>query len=298
MIRAKKSPTDHVFRESRGVRVSAKWLAATGASFRASGGRTGCAQLTNYTADYCEWGEGPPLVLVPGMAGGYELFGPIAKILASDFHVITYQLRGEGNCFALRRPFDRQDLVADLAEFLDVLCLERPSVMGVSFGGVLALEFAARYPRRLKDLIVQGVGSRFQRGLFEQVASTVLNRFPLPADNAFVNQFFNLLFGGARKKDALVDFVTRQIWQTDQSVMAHRLHLLEGFDMGSRLSRIQAPTLLLAGEKDVLVTPRILQELAEGIKGARLERLSRCGHLAFVTNPVLVAEKVRDFLTD
>jgi len=231
------------------------------------------------------------------MAGGYELLGPLAKILAKDFRVISYQLRGEDNCFALRRPFGREDLVGDLAEFLDYLCLENPTIMGVSFGGVLAMEFAAKHPYRLKDLIVQGAGSRFERGLFQLVASTVLARFPLPSDSPFVNQFFNLLFGGATKKDALFDFVTRQVWQTDQSMMAHRFQLVESFDMNDRLHRIRVPTLIMAGDKDVLVTPRALAELAEGIDNAQLKRLPRCGHLAFVTNPALVADRVRRFLT-
>jgi pimeloyl-ACP methyl ester carboxylesterase len=266
--------------------------------FRATGGRLGCAQLTNYTVDYCEWGDGQPVILVPGMAGGYELLGPLAKILAEHFHVISYQLRGEDNCFALRRPFDREDLVGDLAELLDCLCLENPTIMGVSFGGVLAMEFAARYPYRLKDLIIQGAGARFERGLFQSVASTVLSRFPLPSDSPFVNQFFNLLFGGATKKDALFDFVTRQIWQTDQSMMAHRFHLVETFDISGRLNRIRVPTLILAGDRDVLVTPRSSAELAEGITDAQLKRLQRCGHLAFVTNPALVADKVRRFLAN
>ena len=253
--------------------------------FRATGGLPGCAHLSNYTVDFCEWGDGPPLVLIPGMAGGYELLGPLAKILARDFRVISYQLRGEDNCFALRRPFDREDLVGDLAELLDCLCLEKPTLMGVSFGGVLALEFAAKHPHRLKDLIVQGAGSRFEHNLLQTVASTVLARFPLPCDNPFVNQFFNLLFGGATKKDALFDFVTRQIWQTDQSMMAHRFHLVESFDMSGRLGRIRVPTLVMAGDKDVLVSQRSLAELGEGIDNAQVSRLPRCGHLAFVTHP-------------
>lgn len=278
------------------MKASASWLASTGAMFRATGGLPGCAQLTNYTVDYCEWGDGPPLVVIPGLAGGYELLGPLAKILAKDFRVISYQLRGEDNCLALRRPFDRDDLVADLAEFLDCLCLEQPTIMGVSFGGILALEFAAKHPYRLKDLIVQGAGSRFEQNLLQTVASTVLARFPLPSDNPFVNQFFNLLFGGATKKDALFDFVTRQIWQTDQSMMAHRLRLVETFDMSGQLRRIRVPALIMAGDKDVLVSRRSLKELAEGIANAEVLRLPRCGHLAFVTNPSLVAEKVRGFL--
>jgi 3-oxoadipate enol-lactonase len=266
--------------------------------FRAAGGCPGCVQLTNYTVDYCEWGDGPPIVLIPGLAGGYELLGPLANILAKEFRVISYQLRGEDNCFALRRPFSRADLVSDLAEFLDCLCLENPTMMGVSFGGVLAMEFAARHPYRLKDLIIQGACARFERGLIQLVAGTVLSRFPLPSDSPFVNQFFNLLFGGATKKDALFDFVTRQIWQTDQSMMAHRFHLVETFDINGRLGQIRVPTLILAGDKDVLVTPRSLAELTEGIADAQLKRLPRCGHLAFVTNPTLVADNVRRFLAD
>jgi pimeloyl-ACP methyl ester carboxylesterase len=248
--------------------------------------------------DYCEWGEGPPLVVIPGMAGGYDLLGPLAKILARDFRVISYQLRGEDNCFALRRPFGREDLVDDLRELLDCLCLENPTLMGVSFGGVLALEFASRHPYRLKDLIVQGAGSRFEQGLLGQVARTVLARWPLPSDNPFVNQFFNLLFGGATKKDALFDFVTRQIWQTDQSMMAHRFNLVESFDISGRLDRVRVRTLIMAGDKDILVSPRSLAELKEGILDSRLLRLPRCGHLAFVTHPTVVADKVRAFLTE
>src|SRR5437588_9316482 len=174
-----------------------------GSEFSAGEGRVGVAPLTHYTVEYREWGQGPPLVLVPGLAGGFELLGPLARLLSQHFRVISYQLRGEDNCFALRRPFDLQDLVADLSEFLDWLRLENPTVLGVSFGGVLALEFAARYPHRLDRLIVQGVGARFEQGLIQQVASTVLNRYPLPADNPFVNQFFNLLFGARQDNDAM-----------------------------------------------------------------------------------------------
>ncbi len=279
------------------MKASTQWLAATGAEFSAGSGVSGCAHLTHYTVEYREWGNGPPLVLVPGLAGGFELLGPLARILAQHYRVISYQLRGEDNCFALRRPFDLADLVADLGEFLDWLCLERPTLLGVSFGGVLALEFAARHPHRLDRLVVQGVGARFEHGLLQQVAGTVLSRFPLPADNPFINQFFNLLFGSRQKKDALFDFVTRQIWQTDQSVMAHRFQLVESYDILPRLGRIRVPTLILAGDRDVLVSARSLTELCEGIDRAEFHRLSGCGHLAFVTKPSLVAEKVRQFLT-
>jgi pimeloyl-ACP methyl ester carboxylesterase len=236
------------------------------------------------------------VVLVPGLAGGYELLGPLAQELAKSFRVISYQLRGEDNCFALRRPFGLSDLVADLREFLDWLCLESPTVFGVSFGGLLALEFAARHPRRLGRLVIQGAGARYEKGLLQLVASYVLTRIPLPADNPFINQFFNLFFGGPQQQDARFEFVTKRCWQTDQSVMAHRFRLVESFSMDERLGRIQVPTLILAGEKDVLVSNRNLRALKEGIVNSRFQRLKGCGHLAFVTHPDAVATTTREFL--
>ena len=277
------------------MKASTAWLTSTSAEFSAGAGRSGYAHLSHYSVNYREWGEGPPLVLVPGLAGGYELLGPLARLLASRFRVISFQLRGEDDCFALRQRFGLADLVTDLGEFLNWHRLENPIVMGVSFGGVLALEYAARCPHRLQKLIVQGAGARYEHGLLPRVAGAVLSRFPLPSDNPFINQFFNLLFGGKQKPGPLFEFVTQQCWQTDQSVMAYRLRLLEQYDLGERVHRIRVPTLVLTGERDLLVSERSLRELETGLRDAEVRQLRGCGHLAFVTDPERVAAEVRRF---
>ncbi len=274
-----------------------QWLQTTGATYTPEGGISGAAHLTNYTVDYRIWGEGEPIVLVPGLAGGMGLLGPLARLLSRDHKVICYQLRGEDNCFAIRRPFDLQDLVYDLREFVDSLGVETPSLLGVSFGGAIALEFAARYPGRIGKLMVQGAGSRFMPGMLQKIAGTVLSRFPLPFDNPFVNQFFNLLFGRPEQAGPLLDFVTQQIWSTDQSVMAHRFQLIESFNMQAKLASIRVPTLVLAGEKDVLVPRRNLQELCRGLPKGQLVRVPQAGHLAFVTHAPQVAAHVDSFLS-
>lgn len=276
--------------------ASKSWSSLTGSRFKPHWTNRGFAHLSNYTVEYSEMGSGPPIVLVPGLAGGFDLLGPLARSLSTDFRVISYQLRGEDNCFALRRPFGHGDLVNDLGEFLDMMCLESPAVFGLSFGGTVALEFAAQHPHRLSHLILQGTGSRLEPGLLPQVAGTVLKRYPLPFDNPFINQFFNLFFGCAQNKDERFDFVTSQCWKTDQSVMAHRFRLVEEFDIEQRLERIRVPSLILAGQRDVMVSPRSLQGLRDGIPQAQVRSLPRCGHLAFVTHPDLVAQKVHDFL--
>jgi pimeloyl-ACP methyl ester carboxylesterase len=236
--------------------------------------------------------------LVPGLAGGYELLGPLARLLARNFRVLSFQLRGEEEPFALRRRFDLGDLVDDLTEFLDWHGLERPAVLGVSFGGVLAFECAARFPHRFGRLVVQGAGAWMERGLLQQVAGFVLSQYPLPPNSPFINQFFNLLFGSKQRPDPLFDFVTRQCWQTDQSVMAHRFRIVEQFNLLGRIGRIQAPTLLLVGDRDLLVSERSLKALRADVPSVELVRLRGCGHLAFATHAERVAAEVQRFLQD
>jgi len=278
------------------VQATQLWLRDCGTEFNAGSGSVSYAHLTHYTAEHREWGSGPTLVLVPGLAGGIDLLSPLIHQLSSHFNVISYQLRGESDCFALRRPFEIADLVDDLDEFLSTQCIESPILMGVSFGGLIAMEYASRFPNRIDKLIVQGVGARFEKDLLKRVAGMVLSRIPLPADSPFINQFFNLLFGGPQGQDTpLFRFVTRQCWQTDQSMMAHRFQLAEQFNMGERLRRIRAETLVLSGERDVLVSSRGLEELTNEIRDARLVQIPDSGHLASITHTGRIVKAIDSF---
>jgi pimeloyl-ACP methyl ester carboxylesterase len=108
----------------------------------------------------------------------------------------------------------------------------------------------------------------------------VLAAFPLPSNSPFVNQFFNLFFGGRMKRGPLLDFVTRQCWTTDQSVMAHRFRLAEPFDVRGDLHRVTARTLVLNGDRDLLVSKPSLRALETGLRHVRRAELPGCGHLA------------------
>jgi pimeloyl-ACP methyl ester carboxylesterase len=225
-----------------------------------------------------------------------DLLAPLAHKLSADFRVIAYQLRGEDDPFVLRRRFGIRNLVDDLEEFLDQHGLESPTILGVSFGGIVALEFAIRFPGRLNRLIVQGVGAKSEQGLIQRLAGAVLSGFPLPDDNAFVNQFFKLLFGCRQPADSLFAFATRQCWRTDQGIMAHRFALVERFDVTGRLFRIGVPSLILLGDRDLLVSPNSLRQLREGISGHQFVGIKGSGHLACVSHAEAVAAAVRGFL--
>jgi pimeloyl-ACP methyl ester carboxylesterase len=130
------------------------------------------------------------------------------------------------------------------------------------------------------------------------VAGIVLSRYPLPSDSPYVNQFFNLLFGSRQKPGPLFEFVTRRCWQTDQSIMSHRFQMVETYDAAARLRAVRVPTLALAGDRDLLVSPKSLADLSAGIAECDSVTLAGCGHLAFATRPQRVAAEVTRFLSD
>src|SRR5262245_22073956 len=276
------------------VKATGEWLTYSRPAYEPE--EIGWAHLSGYTARYGIWGDGPPLVVLPGLAGGMDLLEPLIRSLARSFRVISFESRGEDDCFALRRRFDLADLADDLAEMLDWFGLEAPPVLGVSFGGAVALELAARRPGRMRALLLQGVGPSFEPGLLQRVAGLVLSRYPLPADNPFFNQFFNLFFGMKQPAGDLFDFVTRTCWRTDQGVMAHRFGLIERANFAGRVKAVRVPTLLLAGERDVLVARAGLNQLAREMPDARAVRLGGAGHLACVTHAERVAAEARSFL--
>ncbi len=233
--------------------------------------------------DVVRVGSGLPIVLVPGLAGGWRLVAPLAERLSRRFEVIVCGLRGDR--FPMGGlPRSMTEHAHDLATVIDRLGLERPTVLGVSFGGAIALELAVEHPHRVGSLIVHGAEARFRTSVGSMIARRVLERFPLPSDNGFVNQFFNLLHGGKPEPGALPDFVVERCWETDQSVMARRLALLESFDLTDRLWRIDVPTLVVAGSRDVIVPAARQRALASSIPGAGFEILEGAGHVGFLTH--------------
>ncbi len=230
--------------------------------------------------------------MVAGLAGGWKLLAPLARRLARRHEVILYGLRGDRGAPIEARPAGIEDYAADLASVIEGLGLERPTVLGVSFGGAVALEMAVEHPRQVGALAVQGMEATFRKTLGSRIALKVLERYPLPPDNRFLNQFFNVLHGGKVEPGPLSDFVVERCWATDQAVMARRLRALESFDVSDRLDRIDAPTLILGGTRDAVVPVARQRALAVRIDGARFETLEGAGHIGFLSHRDVVARHV------
>jgi pimeloyl-ACP methyl ester carboxylesterase len=274
------------------MRIASKRRADWLMSGDAYEGRRRQVRVDGSMVEVVEVGRGEPIVLIPGLAGGWKLLTPLARSLAKRHRVILYGLRDESNPLTTRPAQQVGDYARDLAGLIGELGLERPTVFGVSFGGAVALEFAVDHPHRVGRLVLSGVEARFRSSLASMIALRVLQRFPLPSDNPFVNQFFNLFHGRKPESASMARFVVERCWETDQGVMARRLAMLESFDVSDRLWRLESPTLVLGGTRDVVVPADRQKALASSIAGARFESIEGAGHVGFLTHSAEVARSV------
>lgn len=99
-------------------------------------------------------GEGPDVVMVHGLTGNLAVWHlHIVPALRDRFRILTYDLRGHGYSDTPPSGYDPDSMASDLLELFDVLGIERPVIVGHSYGADIALYFAARHPERLREAI-------------------------------------------------------------------------------------------------------------------------------------------------
>jgi pimeloyl-ACP methyl ester carboxylesterase len=239
-----------------------------------------------------QFGQGDPIVMMPGLAGGWRMLVPLAKRLAGRHRVVLLGLPGDRG-FPTGPESERPcRQAAVIASVLESLCLERPAVLGLSYGGAIALELALRHPGLVGRLALMGVEARFSGTPATTVARGVLERVPLPCESPILDEFFGLLHGGRPAPADLGAFIAARWWDTDQGVMAMRLDGLHQFDVSERLWELDVPTLVVAGSRDAIVTPDQQRNLAEAISGAVFEPILGAGHLGFLTHRDALARLV------
>lgn len=241
-------------------------------------------------------GHGEPIVLLPGLAGGWRLLAPLARTLARRHQVILVGFRGDCESLGATAGQRPADHAADVADLISRLRLERPSVFGVSYGAAVALELAVDYPQSVGALSLYGAEGRFRPTLGSAILLRALEGLPLPRESRFLNQFFNVLHGTRPEPGPLVDFLVHRCWATDQGVVASRLRGLEGFDLSERLWEVDAPTLVLGGTRDVVVPASRQRSLAASIAGARFAEVEGAGHIGFLTHRAEVAAQLGAFV--
>jgi len=229
-------------------------------------------------------GQGEPMLVLPGMAGGSRLLEPMIDQLATKHKVYWFDWAGEGKNSSIQTLRLKDHPTRLLADVIESLPHESITVFGISYGGCVALDLAKHQPSKFRHLILSGTPGRLQHAWASRLVHKVLTRVPLCSDSAFLNQFFRILLGEGVRDSAIESFVVDCIWKTDQALMARRLDWLMDFDIQDSLEDVFVPTTLITGSCDVVVPPACQEKLANALPESDMRVIRGAGHLGFLTH--------------
>ena len=251
-------------------------------------------------------GTGPPLVLIPGIQGRWEYVQPAIDRLATSFRVLTFSLCGERGSKPSADPTLGLDgEAAQVSEVLDRRGIKNATICGISFGGLVALRFAATHPDRTTALILASTPGA---GWHLRPRHELYARLPWIFGPLFLAESpFRLRAELEAAFPALSARCRFGLWQVGCLLraplslqrMAQRAAVIAKATPLEDCSRIQSPTLVVVGERhlDRVVDVEATLTYVGAIHGAGLAVMKDTGHLGVITKPDLFASLVRSFVS-
>ena len=244
-------------------------------------------------------GEGEPVVLIPGFAAGRWIWFKQTDELARHFRVIVFDPRGVSASDKPEGPQTISLLADDIAHLLQTIGIESAHIVGASFGGFVAQEFALKYPSMTRKLVLCCTSF----GGPNHVApdrETLIALASTKGLNSEERMRANLLLAFTpeyiRTQTAEVDRVVhlRATNEVPEHVYMSQLQAAVSFNAEARVERITSPTLVLSGDADVIVPLQNSRNLAAKIPGAQLRIIQGGSHTFFIEQ----AEKFNDIVSE
>jgi pimeloyl-ACP methyl ester carboxylesterase len=249
---------------------------------------------------YERHGSGPRLLFFNGSGATLELVGPMLAPYTERFDVVAHDQRGLGKTSIPPGPYEMADYAADAAALLDHVGWDSCRVVGTSFGGMVAQEFAVTWPERVERLalVCTSPGGKFAafglHTLESQSSDAIAAIGATLLDTRFTPEWL-----AERETDRMIAEMVAQRraapvdpdvarGQREQLLARSRLDVLD------RLDRITCPTLVASGKYDGISPPENGAAIAERVPDAIL-RVYDGGHMFFVQDPAAMPE-ILDFL--
>ncbi len=249
-----------------------------------------------------EIGDGPPLVLVHGLAASARDWQGLAPVLSQvGFRVLAVDLPGHGA--SPKSPGSSDYYLTSLYRAFETWLFDAANsdpmgLIGHSLGGYLCLKYSLRWPERVRALVL--LDPLFKKGqlslplrflhLFPSIWGTLLEFTPYPILEHSLKRAPMVL-------GDLSDQVRRQAVLSLKQSSPHILHSVRHIsNLSPQLGMIRAPTLIIWGEQDHTLKPSSFLELSRLVPGAQKLAIPHCGHHPHFSRSDLVLEAVSKFL--
>lgn len=253
-------------------------------------------------------GKGEILAQIHGLGLGHEHFASITPLLRKKFRVLDYDMRGFGFSDRPLQKYSMELWADDLKGLLDALHIPKAHVHGASMGGMVAMQFALKYPEKLRKLVISCSACKMDNAakllfkVWKDVAEKVGVDSEILAELTSVQALSRRYLNSDQGPQALK--LVREVFAKNNvcEVFKSACEAIAIINLTDQLHRIRAPTLVLVGEDDI-ITP--LDQGPEGggsrvihekIRRSQLKVVKNCGHALFLEKPEETAETITRFL--
>lgn len=232
-------------------------------------------------------GKGATLVLIHAGGLNQDMWSTQLQALQSDYQIITYDVRGHGQSLAKDESIPEID---DLRAILESERIAQAHILGLSFGAILALDFALAYPQKVDKLVLASpglVGFQEQNPEFLRLISPYINAIQKNDSTEMLDRLRILTLGTTQRRLAveIEDYVAQSL----KGYLAKGSHLripnLKENNPVAKLNTLKMPTLIMYGTKDFSYILRNAQKLLEDIETAQAVSLEETSHLINLESP-------------
>ncbi len=268
-------------------------------------------QIKGNAIFYVVKGEGEPLLLIHGYGAGFWVWEKQIEILSRSYKVYALDLLGHGYSDRPRIEYRSETYINFLEDFMDGVGVQRATLIGNSMGGGIAWAAAALFPERVKKLILidcvpPDVLNQVRNESFRALA--VIRNIPLlpylvisSRNKRSIRRILEECISDVAR--ITPEVVNRQyglsrIKGTSWVLTSTLKNARDTSRLEAYLSRINHPTLLIWGEKDLIFPPAVGKILHRAIKASKLIVVEKSGHIPMWETPEEVNQAILDFLKD
>ena len=263
------------------------------------------ARIGGVGIHYSAVGEGDPLLLIMGFGMPGDAW-MVSLPFLQGYRAIYFDNRGTGRSEAPEGPYTIAQMADDAAGILNHLRIDRAHVYGISMGGMIAQELALRYPRKVRSLVLGCTtcgGEHSTLGEPEVIATLfeAIQGMAGTDPQTWVDRTLPIMFprewlaANPGIREALLTLAPL-LPPTRPDTAQHAMAGIFGWTTYHRLPSLDAPTLILHGDHDVIIPVQNAYVLKERIPGAHLHIIADAGHGYPAQEPVAVHQRVIDFL--
>jgi 2-hydroxy-6-oxonona-2,4-dienedioate hydrolase len=255
--------------------------------------------VNSYTIRYLDYGppDGKILILLHGIGASAERWSRVIPTLSRYYRLIIPDIIGFGYSDKPAVEYTMDFFIDFFKVFLDNLGITNASIIGSSFGGHVATEFAIRFNRRVEKLVLVSPAG------IMKTSTPTLDRYIMaalyPVYEHVYEAFSEMAYDShdAVNEEIVMDFVNRmRLTNAKYAFMSTVLGIRYAPKLKGRLSNIIAPTLLVWGDKDRMIPSQYAREYTDEIPKSELVVIKNCGHTPYVEKPITFNKIILKFL--